>query len=180
MPFPSIPDMGAEKGKNILNTVLFHFAVLPMHLPQKSLTFPTIHCLPNCLDPLKWEFWPLVPGTAIPAGATAGKGDPSGLPLPGENIPMQGSSAFSKFCPGTRVGTFSSSVICFVPIQSPPLHIDTSAHFNICTFYVAKRAFPLKNVSLESDLYDYSDTFKYNFVPLLWLRKKRCFSLFDS
>lgn len=43
MPFPSSLDTGAEKGKNTLNSfVLFRFAELPMPLPQKSLTFPTM------------------------------------------------------------------------------------------------------------------------------------------
>lgn len=139
MPFPSLPHTGAEKGKNILNTVLFHFAELPMHLPQKSLTFPSI--------PLPSQ---------LPGSSKVGILTPFCLGQPSQQELQQGKVilVFSH-CLGTMQGSsvfkssalefvwvtwsFSSSVICFVPIQSPPLHTDTSARFNICTFYVAKR-----------------------------------------
>lgn len=138
MPFPSLPHTGAEKGKNILNTVLFHFAELPMHLPQKSLTLPSIP-LPSQLP------GPSKVGILTPFCL----GQPSQQELQqGKVIPvfshclgtMQGSSAFKSSALEFVWVTwsFSSSVICFVPIQSPPLHTDTSARFNICTFYVAK------------------------------------------
>lgn len=144
-----------------------------MPLPQKSLTFPTMP-LPSQL-PASSEV-----GTVTPFCL----GQPSQQELQQGKVilvfshclgTVQGDSAFKKFCP-ELVGvtwSFSSSVICFVPIQSPPLHTDTSAHFSICTFYVAKRVFPLKNTSLESDWYNSSDTFKLTFVPLLWLRKRK-------
>lgn len=99
MPFPSLPGTGAEKGKNTLNTVLFHLAELPMHLPQKSLAFPAMPCLPHAWVLSSGNCDPLVPGTAIPAGAAAGKGILVFSHCLGT---MQGGSAL-KFCPGTRV-----------------------------------------------------------------------------
>lgn len=98
MPFPSLPDTGAEKGKNILNTVLFHFAELPMHLPQKSLAFPTI---------------PLPGSSKVGILTPFCLGQPSQQELQQGKVilvfshclgTMQGGSAFKKFCPGTRVG----------------------------------------------------------------------------
>lgn len=102
MPFLSLPDTGAEKGKNILNTVLFHFAELPVHLPQKSLAFPTIP-LPSQL-----------PGSSKVGILTPFcLGQPSQQELQQGKVilvfshclgTMQGGSAFKKFCPGTCVG----------------------------------------------------------------------------
>lgn len=177
MPFPSLPDTGAEKGKNIFDgSVSFCWTpnASPTEepdIPNHATAFPTAWILQSGNSD------PSLPGTAIPAGAAAGKGDPSALTLLGDHARE---FCFQGLLPWTLVWvtwSFSSSVICSVPIQSPPLHIDASAHLNICTFDVAKRVFPLKNASLESDSYDSSDTFKRTFVPLLWLRKIY-FSLF--
>lgn len=121
---------GLRKGRTF-STVLFHFAELPVHLPEKSLTFPTIP-----------------PPSQLPGSSTVGILTPFSLGQPSQQVLQQGKGilVFSH-CLGTLQGSsalelvwsFSSSVICFVPIQSPPLHIDTSALFNTCTFYGAKK-----------------------------------------
>lgn len=149
---------GLRKGRTF-SAVLFDFAELPMHLPQKSLTLPTI--------PLPSQ---------LPGSSEVGILIPFCLGQPSQQVLQQGKVilVFSHClgpCKGVLLSrssalelvwvtwSFSSSAIWFVPIQPPPLHIDISAHFNICTFYEAKEVFPLKNASLESDLSDSSGTF---------------------
>lgn len=124
---------GLKKGRTF-STVLFHFAELPMHLPQKSLTFPTMP-LPSQL-----------PGSSKVGILTPlCLGQPSQQVLQqGKVIPvlshflgtMQGSSAFKDFCPGHSCGSPGAfQVVSSALSPSSPLHcilmhlhILTSAH----------------------------------------------------
>lgn len=155
MPFPSLPDTGAEKGQNISNTALFHFAALPMHLPQKNLTFPTI---PTAWTLSSGNSDALLPGTAIPAGATAGKGNPSVLTLlwgPCKEF------CFHQALPWNSWGSLGAFQVVSCALCPPrPLHCTLiHLHIVISAHLMEQRAFPLKNTSLESDLSNSSGTF---------------------
>lgn len=120
MPFPSLPDTGAEKGKNILSSfVLFCWTpnASPMEEPDTS-NHPTA-------IPTAWILWsgnsdPLLPGTAIPAGATAGKGDPSVLTLLGDHA---GEFCFQELLPWNSCGSLGAfQVVSSGLSPSSPLH----------------------------------------------------------
>lgn len=108
-----------------------------------------------------------LPGTATPAG----KGDPRG--------DMQG------VLPATSSALELVLELFQVVSSALSPSIPSTAHWCICTFQYlhilwSKESFSFEKNFIRVWLVRLQWHFQMYFVPLLWLRKKRCFSLFDS
>lgn len=140
MLFPSLPDTGTEKGKNTLSSFVW-FCWTPSASPTQE---PDTSNHPTAI-PTAWILWsgnshPLLPGTAIPAGAAAGKGDPSVLTLLGDHARE---FCFQEVLPWNSCGSLGAfQVVSSGLSPSSPLHcILIYLHILISAHFMKQREF---------------------------------------